>query len=379
MQEEYQSFFPTPVSSIINNRRFVNEKKVTDHYAIIPTEQVPTVSKLSGDEKRIYDLIARRLIAAHYQVAIFDYTTVTTLVDERAVFTTKGKQKLQDGWRKVLYDEENGKKDEDVLLPDLKINDQGHVEEIRIKEGKTQAPNRYTEGQLITLMKTAGKHLDNAELEKILSQTEGLGTEATRAGIITLLKQRNYIEVQKNKVYATRKAQILIEAIGGKILASPEMTAKWEQRLREIGKGNASSQTFMAQTQKLSQKIVQDAMGQAVSWEFNHIEFEASGPKKQRSGAVIGKCMLCNGDVIDKGKVYGCSNYQKTKCSLMLPKKIMGKAISPTNAKKLLTDGKTGLIKGFKKDDKVFDAMIQWDKNQQKVSFVFPENKTLMK
>ncbi|MBD8068142.1 DNA topoisomerase 3 [Bacillus sp. PS06] len=154
-QELFNKYFPTPVKSIMDNRRYVNEKKVTDHYAIIPTEQVPQLSKLSGDEQKIYDLIARRLIAAHYEKAIFDYTTVETVVDERAEFTSKGKQKIQDGWRKVLFDEQDSK-DKEVLLPQLSTDERGIVQNVKVKDGKTQPPKRYTEGQLITLMKTAG-------------------------------------------------------------------------------------------------------------------------------------------------------------------------------------------------------------------------------
>ncbi|MBD8068097.1 topoisomerase C-terminal repeat-containing protein [Bacillus sp. PS06] len=217
----------------------------------------------------------------------------------------------------------------------------------------------------------AGKHLDNEELEKVLSKTEGLGTEATRAGIITLLKQRNYIDVQKNKVFATEKAILLIDAIGEKILSSPEMTAKWEQRLGEIGKGKASYEVFMEQTRKLSHKIVEDAIGQAESWDFQHIAFESTGPPKSTKGFEIGKCLLCGGNVVDKGKVYGCSNYQKTSCNFIISKRILGKTISQAQLKKLISTGKTDLIKGFKKGDKPFAAALQWNHTDQKVTFLF--------
>lgn len=168
---------------------------MTDHYAIIPTEQVTDPKRLSAEERNIYDLVVRRLIAAHYEKAIFDYTTIKTLVDKRAEFISKGKQQIQEGWRKVIF--QNDKDDDDIILPPVKKGDSGQVASVKVKEGKTQPPKRYTEGQLITLMKTAGKHLDNEELEKVLMKTEGLGTEATRAGIITMLKDRKYIDVKK--------------------------------------------------------------------------------------------------------------------------------------------------------------------------------------
>jgi DNA topoisomerase-3 len=369
---EYQPFFPLPNALILHNKRYVNEKKVTDHYAIIPTEQVADPAKLSADERKIYDLIVRRLIAAHYEAAVFDYTTVITLVDGRARFISKGKQQIQEGWRKVICQREE---DDVAILPSLREGERGAVLNVRIKEGKTQPPKRYTEGQLITLMKTAGKFLENEELEKVLAKTEGLGTEATRAAIITTLKERNYIEVKKNQVYATDKAKVLIEAIGDKILASPEMTAKWEQRLSEIGEGKASAAQFMEQVKKLSKKIVEDALAMSKDWDFTGLDTASiqRTTSKATLGKPVGTCKLCGGTVIDKGTFYGCANYAKTKCSFTISKKILGKTISQTNVKKLLQHGKTNVIKGFKKGEKTFDAVLVWDEKEKKIAFSFPK------
>ena len=369
--DQYRNYFPTPIQSIHSNRRYVNPKKVTDHYAIIPTEQVPNVAKLSEDERKIYDLIVRRIIAAHFDTAIVDYTTISTLVDNRADFISKGKQQVQDGWRKVVKIQD--KDSEDTILPDVNEGERGSVANVSVKEGKTQPPKRYTEGQLITLMKTAGKHIENDELEKVLMKTEGLGTEATRAGIITMLKDRQYINVTKNQVYATEKGTLLIEAIGEKILASPEMTAKWEQRLSEIGKGEASAAGFMEQTKKLSERIIQDAVEQAQKWDFSHIKIEKLPPRKSKytTGKKVGSCKLCDGDVVDKGTFYGCTNYKASKCQFTISKKILGKTITETNIKKLVTDEKTNVIKGFKKGDKTFDAALKWNQETKKIEFSF--------
>ncbi|MDX5473999.1 MAG: DNA topoisomerase 3, partial [Bacillaceae bacterium] len=206
--EAFQPFFPLPVKSIMYNKRYVNEKKVTDHYAIIPTEQVTDPSKMAGEEAKIYSLIVQRLIAAHYEKAIFDYTTIHTLVDGRATFLSKGKEQIQEGWRKVIYGNKKETTDEDEQdLPTLSEGEEGLVQDVKVKDGKTQPPKRYTEGQLITLMKTAGRHLEDSELSKVLNSTEGLGTEATRAGIIGVLKDRKYIDVKKNQVFATNKGK----------------------------------------------------------------------------------------------------------------------------------------------------------------------------
>jgi DNA topoisomerase III len=366
----YQDLFPLPVKSLLNNKRYVNEQKVTDHYAIIPTEQVKNPDKLGADEQKIYDLVVRRLIAAHYEKSIFDYTSLVTLVDRRAEFISKGKVQIQEGWRKVIFQNE---KEDEQLLPLVQRGETGKVKSVKVKEGKTQPPKRYTEGQLITLMKTAGRHLEDEELEKILSSTEGLGTEATRASIIAGLKDRKYIEVKRNIVFATDKGKVLIEAIGEKILASPEMTAKWEQRLREIGKGQASAPQFMEQVKKLSGKIIGDAIEASKVWTFDGIDTETIQRTRSRAslGKSVGDCPYCSAKVIDKGEFYGCSAYNKTNCSFTLSKVIMKKKLSQTNAKKLISEGKTDIIKGFKKGERTFDAVLKWNKDGKKLEFEF--------
>ena len=132
---QYAEYFPLPNESILHNKRFVNEKKVTDHYAIIPTEQVPKLASLNADEQKLYDLVVKSLIAAHYEKAITEYTTVTTLVDKRATFHSKGKVQLQEGWRKVIPPHE---KDKDPMLPVLLQGEKGIVAKVTVKESKTQ-------------------------------------------------------------------------------------------------------------------------------------------------------------------------------------------------------------------------------------------------
>ncbi|MFF2450405.1 DNA topoisomerase III [Neobacillus sp. NPDC058068] len=372
--KDYQNFFPLPFASIADNKRYVNEKKVTDHYAIIPTEQIPNVDRLSPDERIIYDLVVTSLIAAHYNKAIAEYTTVTTLVDGRAAFISKGKVQIEEGWRKVLNPKD---RDDEPALPLLTKGEQGLTEKVDVKESQTQPPKRYTEGQLITLMKTAGKHIDDKELEKILTRTEGLGTEATRAGIITMLKDRLYIDVKKNLVYATAKAKILIGAIGQEILASPEMTAKWEQKLKEISEGSAAPKQFMEQTQKMVIHLISSSIGQAANWSFSDDVRENFAPSRQKtkrqSYTKLGPCKKCDGSVVDKGSFYGCSNYQKNQCNFTISKKILGKNITQKNIKLLLTEGKTDVIEGFTNKDKTFNARLFLDEQELRVRFLFAE------
>lgn len=364
-----------PIESITTNSRYVNEKKVTDHYAIIPTEQVPNLNRLTPEEKKLYDLLARTLIAAHYPASVSEYTTIRTKVDGRADFVSKGKVQLEEGWRKVLPQKE---KDKDPELPKIFKGDSGEVKKVDVKESKTQPPKRYTEGQLITLMKTAGKYIEDKELEKVLMKTEGLGTEATRAGIITMLKDRGYIEIRKNLVFATAKAKILIQALGGQVLASPEMTAKWERRLKEIGQGEASPKQFIDQTEKMVTHLVKQTTEASATWSFEAEIKDAFIPGKKNGKRVrntsLGNCKLCGGNVVDKGNLYGCSNYQKTKCTFSISKKILGKTITQKHLKQLLNDGSTELIEGFKGKEKSFNAMLVWDEKERKTKFTFANN-----
>ena len=372
--KDYSCFFPLPIASIADNKRYVNEKKVTDHYAIIPTEQIPNVERISPDERQIYDLIVTSLIAAHYNKAVAEYTTVTTLVDGRAAFISKGKVQLEEGWRKVLNQKE---REDEPELPGLTKGEQGKTVKVNVKESQTQPPKRYTEGQLITLMKTAGKHIDDKELEKILTRTEGLGTEATRAGIITMLKDRLYIEVKKNLVYATAKAKILIEAIGREILASPEMTAKWEQKLKEISEGSAVPMNFMEQTKKMVLHLISSSIDQSANWTFSEEVTQSFTPGKQttrrKTVTKLGSCKKCEGAVIDKGSFYGCSNYKNNQCNFTISKKILGKNITQKNVKLLLSEGKTELIEGFTNKDKTFNARLFLDEKEKRVRFLFEE------
>lgn len=378
--DKYKNLLPPPTNSIMNNKRYVNEKKVTDHHAIIITEQFPNFSKLNSEEEKIYDLVVRQVIAAHYNHAVFSYTTIHSLVDKRAEFISKGKVQIEEGWRKVIYhSKDNSSTDEDELLPLLSENELGIVANTQVKKGETQPPNRYSEGNLITLMKTAGKHLEDEELEKILSKTEGLGTEATRAGIIGTLKDRNYIDIKKNQVFATTKGMLLIEALGESILTSPSMTAKWEQRLSEIGEGNASPKVFMEQVKKLAYKLITDANEREKEWAFDQNEVDKiteNNPynkKYKKVKKVVGKCMLCGGSIIDHGTFYGCSNYKTVNCKFTVSKKILSKTISQANLKKLLATGETDLIKGFKKGEKTFNAHLTWDIKMHKINFKFPQ------
>ncbi|MEH7526640.1 topoisomerase C-terminal repeat-containing protein, partial [Bacillus sp. JJ1503] len=172
---------------------------------------------------------------------------------------------------------------------------------------------------------------------------------------------------------ATPKAKILIGAIGSEILASPEMTAKWEQRLKDISNGEASPKQFMELTNKMVSHIIEASVKNAGEWAFNEEDKEGftPGKSKQKKATAIGKCKFCEGKVIDKGKFYGCTNFNKTKCNFTISKKIMGKSITQKLLKQLLQEGATELMDGFKSKEKTFSAKLMWDDKEKRVKFMF--------
>ncbi|ALA55237.1 DNA topoisomerase 3 [Shouchella clausii] len=370
--EQYTTLIEGIERNVVNDKRYVNTERVSDHYAVIPTEKVPSLDDLSEDEKKVYDVICRSLIAAHYFPAEFSHTTIHTKVEDH-LFVTKGKQMLFEGWRKVMFDDEN--EDEDSLLPDVQQGQSCKTEEVSIKEGKTSPAKRYTEGELITAMKNAGSGLNDKEIGKVLRSVSGLGEESTRSNIIERLKSLGYMQIVKNRVIPTQKAFILIDAVKDTVLASPELTGRWEQRLKEIGEGKASAKNFIDQSKKLAEKIVNDAKGHASSWDFNvYIE-------KMANEKFLGQCPKCGEGVTDKGKFYGCSAFKSKNCDFTLNKKLLGKTLSETNMRKLLEKGKTNLIKGLKgKNAKEFDAYVVWkEKEAGSIGFDFKKNKKVVK
>jgi DNA topoisomerase-3 len=167
----------------------------------------------------------------------------------------------------------------------------------------------------------------------------------------------------------------LIKAIGDEILASPEMTAKWEQKLKEISEGVASPKNFMEQTEKMVHHLIAIGKDHASSWDFSEKERQEFTPAKQspkkKAFTKLGPCKKCDGSIVDKGNFYGCTNYQKNHCNFTISKKILGKNITQKNIKLLLNEGKTELIEGFTKNDKVFNARLIIDENEKIVRFLF--------
>ncbi|GGG17775.1 DNA topoisomerase 3 [Paenibacillus abyssi] len=284
----YSGLLPAPMATLIGNQRYVNADKVSDHYALLPTEKVPDLKSLSDDEQKIYDMIVKRLIAAHYESALVEKTTIHTYVDNRFSFKTSGKRPLREGWRTVYAEEqkEDAPGDEELTaIPPIQAHQTGRTLAVETKEGKTTAPQRFTEGDLIPLMISAGRTIEDKELVSALKEAKGLGTESTRSGMIQTLKARKYIEVKSNLVYPTRLGRLIIEAVGESVLTSAEMTAQWEMRLAQIGKGKAAADDFIAEIKKLTAQLVSEC-GPNVSkmpdnrWEDNELTKGKGEPNK---------------------------------------------------------------------------------------------------
>lgn len=237
------------------------------------------------------------------------------------------------------------------------MNNDSVQSDIRIKEGKTKPPKPYTEGQLINMMKTCGKLVDDETDSDVLKEVEGLGTEATRSGIIERIKQQQYIEIKKNVATVTEKGKIMCEAIEGTLLASPTMTAKWESYLDKIGNDEGSLDVFI-------NKIIQEVPEQLNS---SNVTQQIEAEKENRG---IAKCPSCGGQIEDKGKFYGCTGY-KEGCKITFPKKFAGKTLSKSMVKTLCEKQTTNKLKGFKsKNGNSFDAkLILNEENQLKLEF----------
>ena len=296
----------------------------------------------------------------------YAYEETKVKIDVKGIyFEATGKVERNKGWKALFAT--NNDKDKETVLPSMREGESCQVD-INIAEGKTKAPKYYSEGQLINVMKHAGKEVEDETLKSTLKASEGIGTEATRASIIETLKYQKYMEVRKNKVTVTDKGKVLCQAVEGTLLSSAEMTAKWETYLRKIGKNEGSQELFLGKIKEMIQSLMQEAPKR-----IGNMDQALQQVKEQ---TFIGKCPCCKkegGKIQEKGKFYGCSRYRKG-CTFTLPKKFLGKAISKTNIKKLLNGERTNLIKGFtSKKGKSFDAYLRYDQTGQKIKFEFPK------
>lgn len=237
------------------DKRYIDDSKVTDHHAIIPTPVVAKVEKLSDLERKVYDLICRRLLMAwqpDYQTKI---TTVITAVGEQDLFKSQGTLVVKKGW-KSLEIQTRAEAKEDLLPSDLRLHSEVSVLSIDSKKKKTEPPPHLTEATLLTGMETAGRNLEDRELADAIRDS-GIGTPATRAGIIETLLSRGYIERQGKSLRSTLLGQRLIERVHPSV-KSPELTARWEQKLSEIKTGKIQLKDFLKSLEEeIAQRVLE--------------------------------------------------------------------------------------------------------------------------
>ncbi|RWZ54492.1 type IA DNA topoisomerase [Halobacillus fulvus] len=349
--------------SLRPNKRYVNNSKVQEHYAIIPTKSVPTEKKLSGlsrDEQNIYNEVLATTLAMFHDDHVYEETTICTHVHDLP-FKSTGKREVKQGWKELFP--KPSKQKQEPNLPAVQNGEQVGAN-LHIKESMTQPPKPYTEGQLINMMKTCGKLMDTEEDVEILKEVEGLGTEATRSSIIETIKAQKYIEVKKNIVHMTNKGIMLCEAIEGTLLSSPSMTAKWESYLKKIGNGEGSKQVFIQQTRQFIEKLITETPDS-----IEQVNVRSTGEQKKKWNAPVAKCPSCStGTIIDRYKFYACSEY-KEGCKVSFPKKLAGKTLTPNMIKTLCEKKRTKVLKGFK-GKKPFSTALMLDEDY-KIKFDF--------
>ncbi|WP_026825790.1 DNA topoisomerase III [Exiguobacterium marinum] len=346
------------------NRRYVNAKKVSDHYAIIPTEACGDVNRLAGDEAKLYDLIIRRFLAAFAPAATLEKTTVD-LLDGTDLYRAKGTVVVRPGYRDVVE-----MKSKDVELPLLTVGEVLKEKTVDVLSKQTEPPKRYTEGALIMAMKVAGKQLDDEALIHIMKEVEGLGTEATRANIIDGLKKRGYVQLQKKELVPTDKGRLLIDVLGDSILASPVMTAKWEKRLHEIGQASASAAEFIEQAKKMSIHLVEEAKSrvEAANPEGYTIEAKRYGKKgAARPKASFGVCPSCGKGLVEHPKFIGCSGYREG-CRFTVSKQVLGVGLVKDELRQMINGGQSN-VHTFKKGEKTFNASLYIEKGELRFEF----------
>lgn len=333
------------------NRRTVDDKKVTDHHALIITENKPL--SLQSDEQAIYELIAGRMLEAFSEKCVKEVTSISLTSGEN-LFTVKGTVIKSAGWRAVFNTQEEG--EENTVLPVLNEGDNLPLSDIELLEKQTKPKPLHTESSLLSAMENAGKELEDVELKASMKDS-GIGTPATRAAIIETLFTRQYIVREKKNLVPTEKGLAVYGIVRDKKIADVEMTGMWENALSKIESGEMPPDTFHKSIEVYASQITSELL-----------EVQLTLSTEQDS-----TCPKCGtGKILFFPKVAKCNN---DGCGLIVFRNKSDKQITDKQVTELVTTGKTGLIKGFKsKAGKPFDASLAFD-DQFNVVFVFPEKK----
>jgi DNA topoisomerase III len=358
--------------------RVVNDSKVSDHHAIIPTDVAHELDRFSPDERRVFDLVARRFLAVFHPPARYARTTVITLVEEER-FRSRGKITLEPGWRGVYglesdedrkaRQQEEDSENESAELPPLEQGQQVKCASAEVEAKETKPPPRYTEATLLSAMETAGKLIDDEELREAMKES-GLGTPATRAETIETLIRREYIERAGKDLTPTPKGLQVISMLEEHPLTSPELTGDWEKRLTDIERGADQRGAFIKDIEDFTRATVE--------------KIAALDKEKLRPERVeLGPCPRCGaetGEIIkENSKAYGCTSWKSREepgCGFVIWKRVAGRTLTPEIARQLLEEGKTKeVVSGFRsRAGKPFRARLVLN-GEGKVEFDFPARK----
>lgn len=297
----YESFANTVIKNGIKvNKRIVDNTKVSDHHAIIPTEEYVELHRLSRDERNIYDLVVRRFLAVFFPASEYDVTRIEAK-GEGHTFKTNGKVIVEAGWRslynlKDVFDEEE-EEINDQSLPNIQKGQQYPIKQAILSTHYTKAPARYTEATLLSAMEHPGKFITNAKMKTILEDANGIGTVATRADIIEKLFKTNYIEKRGNSIYPLSKGIQLISLVP-EDLRSPLLTAKWEENLAKIAKNQMKDTAFKKEMRTYAASLVEAVKQSDANYRHDNMTMK--------------KCPECGKNMLEvngkRGKLLVCSD-----------------------------------------------------------------------
>nr|WP_294924457.1 type IA DNA topoisomerase [uncultured Flavobacterium sp.] len=351
---------PILQKKIKKSPKVFNDKKVTDHHAIIPTG---IEINLPYNQKQVYDIIVKRFIAVFYDDCLVANTTVIGKAAE-VLFKTTGKQILKKGFR-VVFEDPNAKEKETDLLPTFVVGEKG-PHEPSFLEKETKPPNQFTEATLLRAMETAGKQVDDEDLRELMKEN-GIGRPSTRANIIETLFKRQYIVRNKKQVLPTPTGIQLIETIQNELIKSAELTGSWEKQLKDIEKGTFTAGAFIKNMKRMVEALVTEVRSETRHANISHagnVQKEAVKVEKKKAAGILAEaCPKCKKGNLIKGKsAYGCSEY-KAGCDFLLPYIFSGKKISESQYLRLVQKGSTVNIKGFKTDESTIEGLIRFEEN----------------
>jgi DNA topoisomerase-3 len=320
--------------------RVINDERVTDHHAIIPTNATHPVDRMGDDDRRIYDMVTRRFLAVFHPDAVFENTSVETEV-AGYIFRTRGKVMLVPGWRGVYGEEADAEPREgddddgrEQQLPKLEQGESVATREVALEEKETRPPRRYSEGSLLAAMETAGRLVDEEELREAMKDS-GIGTPATRAAIIERLLAVGYIERDGRALAVTEKGLNVVRLLDGHPLTSPSLTGDWEHRLGKIEMGTDSRKAFMGDIVKFAESTI--------------AELDAKLRDVRIPRANLGPCPVCGHDIIENRKGYSCWSREDPGCGFVIWKAKAGKQLGGAIVRELIKTGRTErAVTGFR-------------------------------